>query len=202
MWCERMPSDQPRRPKPNTSQTASKTDTATPANHEAASAGTLRPRVSDHTPTTDIVRRTHRETFQADAIHRDRLAVGLAVALDGEPDKDEIAHVACALKGQSERLLPYRVEPVVLHGAGAHRRHRSVRVRVVGGRGGRGYAGGGGGEGGGEEGRGAGWETPVGGMDGHLDVRIDVFVRDLVPHGVLWAGQLLSRDDLGVSDIS
>jgi len=37
--------------------------------------------------------------------------------------------------------------------------------------------------------------TPVRSVNGHLDVWIDVFVHDLVPHCVLWAGQLLSRNN-------
>lgn len=37
---------------------------------------------------------------------------------------------------------------------------------------------------------------PVGRVDRHFDVRIDVSVRDLVSHRVFWAGQLLSRDNL------
>lgn len=39
---------------------------------------------------------------------------------------------------------------------------------------------------------------PVGSVNGHLDVWIDVFVHNLMSHGVLWAGQLLSRNNLSV----
>ena len=63
---------------------------------------------------------------------------------------------------------------------------------VASGRAGRGCAGGGSGE----ERRGTARVTPIGSVNGHLDVWIDVFVHDLVPHCVLWTGQLLSRDDL------
>lgn len=67
-----------------------------------------------------------------------------------------------------------------------------MRMHVAARRAGRGCGGGGWGE---ERGGGA-RVPPVGSVNRHLDVRIDVFVHDLMPHCILWPGQLLSRNDL------
>lgn len=184
-----------RRHGPSIGRTTSKTDTVTLANREEVDGGSLRrPSALVHRVTTgrDEAKLTHRKAPQTDAIHCDRFPIRLTIPLDSEPHEHELAHITYTLERQPQRLLPHGVESIILDRTRAYRRHRSVRMYVARGCVGKGVVGGGWGE----EGRGVTRVTPVGSVNGHLDVWVNAFVHDLTPRCILGPGQVLSRNDL------
>ncbi len=162
-------------------QRASRRDTATRAHHIGASGGTLKQQ--SVASTLDIratgksvkpkIFHTLAKARQRHAVHGQRLVLVVAVIAHGEAHKHKLAHVAHNLEPQTELLLPYRVEAVVLD--------RGV-ARYV------------------ERGWTCGWrriEAPVGKVHRDLDVRVEGgLVDNLVAVCILRERELLGRDHL------
>jgi hypothetical protein len=154
------------------------------AHHTVASVGTLNPTKQSVKETLYeraqskekelICQHTFAKTRQRHAMHGQSFVIVIAVLAHGEAHKHKFAHIAQHMERQTERLLPYRIEPVILHRARAVRYLEPGRTR-----------------------RRRRIEAPVRKVHRDFDVWVQGWlVHDLVTVCVFWERELLCRDHL------